>query len=338
MTVVAARGPVLRPGGWAGPGRWLLRRVGISVITVVISTVAVFFAARLLPGDPILALTGAGLGAPTEEELQIARDRFGLNDPMPVQYLRWVAAAVQGDFGVSSQTGADVGALIGQRLPVTLQLALCAMAVAVIVGGVGGTLAALRRGRTADVVISGTGVVGISVPSFWLGMVLILVFGVWLRVLPAGGYVPFAEDPVGWARSMLLPAVTLGFGLGSLILRQMRSVMIDALQGTYMDTARMKGLRGARLSLHAVRNGMVPLITVAGLQLGGLLSGAVVAELLFVIPGIGQLVITGVGARDYAVVQAVSLVIAVGYVLITLVVDVLCFVVDPRLRSREAVS
>ena len=317
-------------------GGWILRRVLTSLLTILISTIALFLLIRLLPGDPILAMSGAGIGSPTPEELQLARERYGLDDPMPLQYLRWVGAAVQGDFGLSAQNGAAVGDLIMRRLPVTLSLSVFAMIIAVAIGAGGGALAAVKRGKPADIAVTSAGTLGISIPNFWLGLLLILVLAIWVPVFPAGGYTEFAADPLGWLRGMVLPAVMLGVGLGSLLLRQMRSAMVGELQERYVDTARMKGLGGFRVAGHAFRNCLIPLVTITGLQLGSLISGTVVAEQLFVLPGLGSLLLQGVGARDYAVVQAVALVMVVGYVLISIIVDLLYAVLDPRVKAGGA--
>lgn len=288
---------------------------------------------RFMPGDPILAMSGAGLATPTPEELEIARDQYGLNDPIWIQYIRWMGAAFQGDFGVSSQSGADVGALILHRLPVTLSLSVFAMIVAVAIGAGGGSLAAIKRGKATDPAVSIGGIVGLSLPNFWLGLLLIIGVSITIPIFPASGYVAFSTSPLGWLHSLVLPAIMLGVGLGGLLLRQMRSTMIGELQERYVDTARMKGLGDWGVTRHAFRNSLLPFVTIAGLQFGSLISGTVVAEQLFVLPGIGTLLLQAVSARDYAVVQAVSLVMIVAFVIISFTIDFIYVLVDPRVKT-----
>ncbi|ADB51217.1 ABC transporter permease [Conexibacter woesei] len=331
LDTIAPAAPARRR--WTGAG-WLVRRFGISLLTIALASVLVFASARALPGDPALTMAGAGAGRPTPAMLEQARERYGLDASLPVQYLRYVERAIQGDLGTSASSDLPVARMIGERLPVTLQLAVMSMLLAVTIGVGAGVLAALFRGRAADYAVTAIGLLGISLPNFWLGLMLVLLFAVNLGWLPASGFTPFMEDPVANLRDMILPVWMLGTMMAAVLLRQMRSSMVDALQSDYVRTARSKGLPPYRVVVgHALRNCMIPLLTLTGLQLGALISGAVVAEHLFVLPGLGTLLLDGVHARDYAVVQAVALVMAVGYVLINFAVDVLYSVADPRVGA-----
>jgi peptide/nickel transport system permease protein len=318
---------------------WLLRRLGVAVLTILLATVLVFFATRALPGDPALVLLGQSGGRLTPEQYQEARERFGLNESVVVQYGHYLKALAGGDLGTSAQTDLPVGPTILDRLPVTIELAVLSLAFALVVGVASGVVASLRPHRWPDYTVNAVGLLGISIPNFWLGIVLILVFAVNLGWFPASGFVPLLDDPLINLQRMVLPVLTLGTAFSAVMMRQMRSAMIEALQSDYVRTARSKGLRRGQIIIgHALRNCRIPLLTITGLQLGALISGAVVAEQLFVLPGLGKMLLEGVTNRDYAVVQAVALVMAVGYVLINLLVDLAYARVDPRIRRPGSAS
>jgi len=250
-----------------------------------------------------------------------------------VQYVRWLSLAVRGDLGSSARTHLDVRETIVAKLPVTLELAALSMLVAIAIGIPAGIISAVRRGRAADHVGSLFALIGLSVPHFWLGLMLILLFAVSLRLLPATGFVPLMADPIENLRHLVLPAIVLGTGVAAVLARQMRSSMLTALNADYVRTARSKGLSERQVVVgHAMRNSLITVVTVAGLQAGALLSGAVVTEQIFVIPGFGQLIVGAVFQRDYPMVQGVVLVATVGYILINWAVDMLYSVLDPRLR------
>jgi peptide/nickel transport system permease protein len=309
---------------------FILRRLGAAAIVLFLGSVLVFLGVRALPGDPARVI--AGQEAPPSAIAAVRHD-YGLDKPLPVQYARWAGKALQGDFGRSTQDLLPVGHILAQRLPVTIELSVLAMIVAVGVGITAGIVAATRRGRLADYVATGFGLVGLSVPHFWLGILGILLFSVQLHWLPASGYVPFTGDPGGNLERMLLPALVLGTGFAAVLMRQTRSAMLDSLSADYVRTARSKGLaERSVVGVHALRNSLTTVVTVLGLQLGALISGAVVTEQIFVIPGFGKLTVDAVQTRNYPVIQAVVLVTVVGYIVVNLLVDVAYALLNPRVR------
>ncbi len=317
-------------------GSYLLRRLGTSALVLLLASIVVFVGVRALPGDAALALAGEERDPVALEQI---REKYGLNDPVPVQYLRYMGNSLQGDLGFSTRTGADVSEVILDRLPITLELALLSLLVAVLIGIPTGILAALRRGTWIDNVSNGFGLLGLSIPNFWLGLVLILVVAVQLGWLPASGYVPFTENPVENVKRMILPAIVLGTGLSAVLMRQMRSAMLETISSDYIRTARSKGLSERQVVLvHALRNSLVTVVTVLGLQLGALISGAVVTEQIFVIPGFGRLIVDGVFTRDYPVIQGAALVTVFGYILVNLLVDLSYSFLNPRIRVGGGAS
>ena len=309
---------------------FLLRRAGAALIVVFAASVVVFVGLQALPGNPALVLAGEDRSPQAIAEIT---QKFGLDKPLPVQYANWLVHAVQGDFGVSHRTGLSVGATIVDRIPITLELALLAIIIAIILGIPAGVIAAVRRGSAADYASSSVALFGLSIPHFWLGLLFILLFAVRLKWLPASGYVPFFEDPIENLRRMIMPAVVLGTGVSAVVMRQMRSAMLESLGADYVRTARAKGLSERQVVVgHAMRNSMLTVVTVIGLSLGALISGAVITEQIFVIPGFGRLTIEAVNQRDYALIQGVVLVAAAGYVIINLLVDFLYSFLNPRIR------
>ncbi len=310
-------------------GGFLLRKLGAALVVLVLASMLVFAGVRALPGDPATAL-GAENRDP--EVLAAVREKYGLDDPIVVQYLNWVWLALQGDLGVD-QRGLPVADTIVSRLPITLELAALSMLVGMAIGIPAGIVAAVRRGKAEDYATTSVALVGLSMPNFWLGLMMISLFAVELGWLPAGGYVPFGEDPLGNLEHMVMPAIVLGTGLSAVLMRQMRSSMLTSLDADYVRTARAKGLpERVVVGKHALRNSLITVTTVVGLQLGALISGAVVTESIFVIPGFGRLTIDAINQRDYTLLQGVVLVAAVGYVLVNLTVDVLYSVLNPRIR------
>lgn len=309
---------------------FILRRVGAALIVLALSSVLIFIGVRALPGDPALALAGENRDP---AQLAATRAKYGLDKPVPVQYVTWLSRVVQGDFGESSKSGLPVADTVVNRLPVTLELALLSLVVALGLGIPAGILAAVKPGSAWDYGGSALALVGLSVPHFWLGLMLILLVSVQLGLLPASGYVPFFDDPIENLRRMIMPAFVLGTSVAAIVMRQMRSAMLDSLGADYVRTARAKGLsERAVIGRHALRNSLLTVVTVVGLQLGILISGAVVTEQIFVIPGFGKLTLDSVLQRDFAQVQAVVLVVTAGYVLINLLVDFLYSVLNPRIR------
>ncbi|HZB32356.1 MAG TPA: ABC transporter permease [Streptosporangiaceae bacterium] len=311
-------------------GWFILRRAGAAIIVLFLGSALVFFGIRALPGDPATVLAGQEA---SQEAIEAIRHDYGLDRSLPVQYVDYLGRTLQGDLGRSTQDKLPVADIIIERLPITIELSLLAIAVAIAIGVLTGIVAAVRRGRFADYMATGFGLVGLSVPHFWLGLLAILLFSVTLRWLPASGYVPFTQDPVGNLERMLLPALVLGTGFAAVLMRQTRSAMLGALSADYVRTARSKGLAERRVvGLHALRNSLTTVVTVLGLQVGVLISGAVVTEQIFVIPGFGKLTVDAVATRNYPVIQAVVLVTVVAYVLVNLCVDILYAVLNPRVR------
>jgi peptide/nickel transport system permease protein len=308
----------------------LLRRAGASLLVLLVSSIVVFAGIRALPGSPAVALAGEDH---SPKAIAAVTQRYGLDKPVPVQYLTWLGHVVRGDFGTSAKTGLSVGSTIVDRLPVTLELAFLSLLVAITIGLSLGVLAAVKRGSFADYAGSTAALVGLSVPHFWLGLMLIVIFSIGLGILPASGFVAFADDPIDNIRHMLLPAVVLGTGFAAVIFRQTRAAMLDSLSADYVRTARAKGL-GERevVASHALRNSLLTVVTIIGLQLGLLISGAVVTEQVFVLPGFGKLTLDAVFERDYPVIQGVVLLTTVAYVVINFGVDLLYSVLNPRIR------
>lgn len=309
---------------------FILRRCGAAVIVLFVASVLIFLGIRALPGDPAVALAGQEAGPAA---IAAIRHEYGLDKPLPVQYADYVTHALHGDLGRSTQDSLPVASIILQRIPITLELSLLAMLVAIVVGVLTGIVAAVRRGRLADYVATGFGLVGLSVPHFWLGLLAILLFAVDLHWLPASGFVPFLHDPAGNLERMILPALVLGTGFAAVLMRQTRSAMLGALSADYVRTARSKGIAERKVvGVHALRNSLTTVVTVLGLQLGTLISGAVVTEQIFVIPGFGKLTVDAVDTRNYPVLQAVVLVAVFGYVGVNLLVDIAYAWLNPRIR------
>ena len=312
--------------------RYLLSRFWQSIVTLILATIVVFVGVRALPGDPALALAGEDRDP---ESLQAIREQYGLDDSLLVQFWQFVSHAARGDLGQSIRTGESVTTMIANALPVTIELSILAILVASVLGVGAGVVAAVRRGRPAEWAANALALLGLSVPNFWLGLMAILYLSVALGLFPASGFVPFFTDPIDNLHHLILPALVLGTGLAAVIMRQTRSSMLDALSADYIRTAEAKGLSSrAVIGRHALRNSLIVVITIVGLQLGALISGAVVTERIFALPGFGKLTVDAVFQRDYPVIQAVVLITAAAYILINLFVDLLYSVIDPRIRVR----
>ena len=299
--------------------------LGVSLLT--------FLFIRLIPGDAIAARLGTST-ALTPEQLASLRAYFGLDQPLPLQYWSWLTSLLRGDAGYSIRTGRPVLLEIAQRLPATLELALAATAIALAVGLPLGLLSALRPRSRLDVAARIGGLIGLSLPNFWLGTLIIVLFSLYLRWLPnTGGYVDFLQDPAGNLRLLLFPAITLGLALAAATMRMTRSAMLDVLGADYVRTATAKGLAPrVVLRRHVLKNGLIVVITLLGIQVGQLLGGAVVVEEIFSVPGVGRLLLNAIVQRDYALVQGAVLVIAILFVALNIVVDLLYGYLDPRIR------
>src|SRR6185503_16861290 len=311
---------------------FLVRRALISTVTLLVISAVVFVGVRMIPGDPARVLAGTDADAAGLEEI---REKYGLNAPLPLQYARWLGLALRGDLGESIRTRQSVTSTVARKLPITLELACLSLLVALVIAIPAGVIAAVRRNTPWDLLASGVSLCGVSVPHFWLGIMLILLVSVRLGWLPASGFVPLIEDPVAKVKRMVMPALVLGSGLAAVLMRQTRNAMIEVLSADYVRTARAKGLAQAAVVVrHALRNGLIPVVTILGLQMGALMSGAVVTEQIFVLPGFGRLIVEAVFTRDYPVVQGVVLITASSYVLINLLVDLSYTVLNPRIRVR----
>ncbi len=299
--------------------------LGVSLLT--------FLFIRLIPGDAIAARLGTST-ALTPDELASLRAYFGLDQPLPLQYWNWLTSLLRGDAGYSIRTGRPVFLEIAQRLPATLELALAATAIALAVGLPLGLLSALRPRSRLDVAARIGGLIGLSLPNFWLGTLIIVLFSLYLRWLPnTGGYVDLLQDPAGNLRLLLFPAITLGLALAAATMRMTRSAMLDVLGADYVRTATAKGLAPrVVLRRHVLKNGLIVVITLLGIQVGQLLGGAVVVEEIFSVPGVGRLLLNAIVQRDYALVQGAVLVIAILFVALNIVVDLLYGYLDPRIR------
>lgn len=311
----------------------ILRRCVVLLPTLVLVSMLVFGMQKLLPGDPILALAGEDRDPQTIAYLQ---EKYRLNDPIPVQYAAWVRQILSGDFGTSVRTEKPVLELIAQKLPVTIQLAAFAMVIAFAIGVPAGIVSAVRKGSLTDYSINIAALSGLSIPNFWLGILLILVVSVQWQLLPSSGYTSPFEDLGQNVRTMIMPAVVLGTGLAGVLMRHTRSAMLGVLRSDYVRTARAKGLDEKTVILrHALRNALVPIITLTTLLFGELLAGAVLTEQIFTIPGFGKLIVDAVFTRDYAVVQGVVLCTAIGFIVMNLLADILYILVNPRLRDTS---
>jgi peptide/nickel transport system permease protein len=301
--------------------------------TILLVTIIVFALQQLMPGDPAVMLAGDAAGDP--RVVAAIRDELLLNRPIWAQYLHWLFAALHGNLGYSWRLSEPVSELIAQKLPVTLQLSVMAFFFSVVIGVPAGVISAVKQGTAWDWLANAVGLFGLSIPTFWLGIVLILFVSVDLGWLPPSGYVPPTQDFWRSLATTVMPAFVLGNAIAAILMRHTRSAMLVALQQDYVRTARAKGLSERKVVLrHALRNALIPVVTMAGLQLGTLLSGAVLTEQVFDIPGIGKLVVDAVFNRDYPVIQGVVLVTGLLYVLINLATDVLYAVINPRLRGQ----
>jgi len=313
---------------------YILQRILQMIPVMVLASIISFSIIFLLPGDPALLILGDQL-ASNREVYEAKRHELGLDRPVPVQYLDWLSKTVRGDLGLSTRDRQPVTQGIIERVPVTLELTLLGMVLGLLIALPTGIISALKPGSKADIVGSLAAFGGIAIPHFWLGILLIYAMAVVLRVLPPSGYVPFSEDPVQNLTRMIMPAVTLGAGLAAVLMRQVRSSLLEVLHQDYMTTARAKGL-GQRVVVlrHALKNGLIPVVTVIGLQIGILFGGAVITESIFSIPGIGRWAVDSITTRDFPVVQAVSLVMAIGVLLANLIADITYAYIDPRIHYR----
>ena len=312
---------------------YIVRRLALLVPVLFGVALVTFTLVRLIPGDATLLAIGVDQRA-TPEVREALRRSYGLDQPQPVQFARWIGKVVQGELGTSLRTRRSVTTELRLRLPVTIELAVLAALLGTGPALVAGVLAAVRRNSALDYAATVVTLLGVSVPNFLLATLLVLVFSFWLRWLPPIGYVPFREAPLQNLKDLLLPALSLALPLAAVLMRNIRSATLEVLGQDHVRVARAKGLRESRVLLrHVLPNAALPVITVGGIQVAGLLGGTVIVETIFGLPGVGRYIYEAIGNRDYPVVQGVTLVVATLFVLVSLAVDILYAVVDPRLRG-----
>lgn len=310
--------------------RLVIHRALVAIPTLIIVSMMIFGLQKMLPGDPVLAMAGEDQNP---QVIAALREQYHLDKPLPTQYALWMGDVLRGNLGNSLRTGEPVRELIAQKLPVTLQLATFGLLIAIGIGIPLGILSAANRGKAVDYGANVLALSGMSIPNFWLGILLIFLVSVRWHLLPSSGYVSPGEDLWMSVKTMVMPAFVLGAALGAQLMRHTRSAMLGVLRTDYIRTARAKGLlRGTVVLKHALRNALIPIVTVLALLFGELLAGAVLTEQVFTIPGFGKLVVDAVFNRDYAVVQGVVLVTAVSFIVLNLLADVLYVLLNPRLR------
>jgi peptide/nickel transport system permease protein len=310
------------------------RRLVIAIVTLLLASLVVFAAVHALPGGPATAMSAENADPAV---IAATTHRYGFDQPLPVQYLRWLGQVAHGQLGNSPITDLPVSTQLAQRIPITAELTVLSLLIAVLIGVLAGVAAATRPGRPLDYLAGAAALGGLSIPHFWFGIILILVFAVHLHVLPSGGFVPLPQGLGSNLAHMLLPAIVIGTGLAAVIMRQTRAAMLDALGTDYVRTARAKGMPEWRIIwLHALRNSLINVVTVIGIQLGALIAGIVTVEQVFNIPGIGQLTLDSVYQRDYPTLQGVVLLTAATYIIANLLVDLAYTVINPRMRTQQA--
>jgi peptide/nickel transport system permease protein len=310
---------------------FLARRIAQIIPTLIFVSLLIFSLQHLLPGDPALVMAGEERDPAVIEQI---RKQYRLDQPIPVQYVYWVKGVLAGDLGESLRVKVPVRALIAEKLPVTLQLASMAIVIAFLIGIPAGIISAVKQDTPWDYAANLLSLWGISTPNFWLGIMLIFLFSIKLGWLPASGYVPLTENWRASLAATIMPAFVLGNAIAAILMRHTRSAMLQVLHSDYIRTARAKGISERQVILrHALRNALTPVITLGALELGTLLSGAVLTEQVFSIPGFGKLIVDAVFNRDYAVVQGVVLVTATVYITLNLIADLAYVLVNPRLRS-----
>ena len=313
--------------------RYILRRLVLLIPTLVAMSLLIFTMLRLLPGDivSIIAGTDGQMSATAREAL---RENMGLSDPIPVQYVKWLGDIVQGDPGTSLRSGRPVSELMGRALPITLELAFLAVIMSSVVAIPLGVISAVRRDTSFDFVARISGLIGLSLPSFWIGTLMLLFTSKAFGWAPAIRFIPFVDDPIGNLKQMALPAFAIAIQLMAIIMRMTRATMLEVLGQDYVRTARAKGLRSRVVVYrHALRNALIPVITVIGFQLGALMGSSAIIEVIFGLNGVGNTLLQAIFNRDYPLVQAATLYLAIVFVLINLLVDVMYVYIDPRIKQ-----
>jgi peptide/nickel transport system permease protein len=312
--------------------RFILLRLLALIPLLLIVSLLVFSLVLLIPGDPAYLLAGEDA---TPEEVDAIREEMGLNQPLLVRYLNWLGAVLQGDLGTSLFSDQPVRDVILERLPVTVSLAVSAILIALCISIPAGIIAGTRPGQVLDRAVTVGASVGIALPNFWLGLMLVLMLAIWNPWFPATGYMPITENPMGWWQHMLLPAFTLGLSAAAILTRQLRGAMIEVMALDYVRTARAKGLPYRTVvTKHALKNAAIPMVTILGLQINGLLGGTVIVEQIFGMPGIGQLAVASVFTRDLPMIQGVVIMAVFVAVLVNLVVDISYGYFNPKVRPQ----
>lgn len=311
-------------------GAYIIRRLILMIPVILIVGIVVFLLVHITPGDPAAVILG---DRASPDQIEQLREQLGLNEPLAVQFVDWFSHALRLDFGESIFLGMPVTEALAERAQPTILLTTYALLIEILIGVPAGVIAAIRRNSLLDRGLMVLSIAGAAIPTFFLGIVLILIFAVRLQWLPSGGYVPIQESPSEHFKSMILPAFTLGFSAAGLLARLVRSSMLEVMRDDYIRTAMAKGLRFRKVVTgHALRNALIPAVTVIGYSLGALLGGAVVTETVFTIPGMGRLVVQSIARRDYPLIQGAVMLTAAIYVLVNLLVDVLYVYIDPRIR------
>ncbi len=312
---------------------FVLQRLAVLAATLLCASLIVFAVMEILPGDAAQTMLGP---TATPESVAALSHKLGLDQPAPLRYAHWIGGALHGDFGLSYAYNSPIGPLIGSSLLVSAPLALMAMALAGFIALTAGVYAAGRRGRAGDAIVMGASQIGIAVPNFWLAILMVIVFAVTLRLVPAGGF-PGWEYPFRALEALILPAVALGVVQAAILTRVTRSAVLEALDEDFMRTARAKGVsRRSALWRHALPNALVPILTIMGLQFANLIAGAIVVENVFVLPGLGRLLLQSISNRDTLVVQNCVMLTAIIVIGLNFIVDVACAAIDPRLRNPAA--
>ena len=310
--------------------RFIFRRLLLMLPVLFLVSATVFSLILLLPGDPATAILGEEA---TDESIAILKEELGLDRPIPVQYLTWLTRAIQGDLGRSIHTGQPVIHMIGERLAPTLQLTAFAVIIALVLAFSAGIISATKRNSPTDVTASTFAFLGVSIPDFWLGMLLILILAIWLRWLPPTGYTSPFTDLGTNLRMMIMPSITLGAAMTAVLTRQIRSSLLEVLTQPYILTARSKGLMERLvITRHALKNALIPVVTIIGLQVGRMFGGAVITEMIFAIPGVGRLAVDSIFSKDFPVLQGVVLIMAMAALFSNLIVDILYAYLDPRVE------
>lgn len=311
----------------------ILKKILTAIPVLLVVSIVLFLLLNVMPGDAADSMSTMDA---TAEEVEALRESLGLNDPMYIQYLRWLKNVLKGDFGISFLNGASVTEKVVTRLPVTLELTLLAMLIAVAIALPMGVLSATHRNSAIDAIASFVSMIGVAVPHFWLAMMLIIIFSVNLHWLPASGFTPISQGLGKNLIKMIMPAFSVGLGFAATVMRQTRSNMIDVLGTDYISTAKAKGMsKSVVVWKHGVRNALIPVITVIGMQTGRLFGGAIVVETLFGLPGIGTAIVQSIFSRDYQMTMGCVMMVAVIIILINTIVDILYVIIDPRVRTTR---